>query len=70
MSGDDKLDNTIDDLIEQHVLFVRGRGPKPDLPAWAGAGVSCGDTDSGGDSSRGECARRCRLLNVTAGERV
>jgi hypothetical protein len=33
MSGDDELDNTIDDLIEQHVLFLRGRGPKPDLSA-------------------------------------
>lgn len=31
MSGDDELDNTIDDLIEQYLLFLRGRGPEPDL---------------------------------------
>lgn len=31
MSGDDDLDNTIDDLIERYLLFLRGRGPEPDL---------------------------------------
>lgn len=31
MSGDDDLNNTIDDLIEQYLLFLRGRGPEPDL---------------------------------------
>jgi hypothetical protein len=31
MSRDDELDNTVDDLIEQYVLFLRGLGPEPDL---------------------------------------
>jgi hypothetical protein len=31
MSGDDDLNNTIDDLIERYLLFLRGRGPEPDL---------------------------------------
>jgi hypothetical protein len=31
MSRDDDLDTTTDDLIERYVLFLRGRGPEPDL---------------------------------------
>jgi hypothetical protein len=31
MSRDDDLDNTTDDLIERYLLFLRGRGPEPDL---------------------------------------
>jgi hypothetical protein len=30
MSDDDKFDNMTDDLIEQYLLFLRGRGPEPD----------------------------------------
>ena len=33
MSRDDDLDNTTADLIEQYLLFLRGRGPEPDLSA-------------------------------------
>ncbi|MBK6018362.1 hypothetical protein [Streptomyces sp. MBT53] len=31
MSRDDELDNAVDDLIERYLLFLRGRGPEPDL---------------------------------------
>jgi hypothetical protein len=31
MSRDDDLNNMIDDLIERYLLFLRGRGPEPDL---------------------------------------
>jgi hypothetical protein len=30
MSDDDRFDNMADDLIEQYLLFLRGRGPEPD----------------------------------------
>ena len=30
MSDDDKFDNMADDLIEQYLLFLCGRGPEPD----------------------------------------
>jgi hypothetical protein len=33
MDGDEELGNTIDDLIERCLLFLRGRGPEPDLSA-------------------------------------
>ncbi|HEX5113668.1 MAG TPA: hypothetical protein VFW65_00565 [Pseudonocardiaceae bacterium] len=33
MTSDDELNNTIDDVIEQYILFLRGRGPEPDLSA-------------------------------------
>jgi hypothetical protein len=31
MSRDDDLDYIIDDLVERYLLFLRGRGPEPDL---------------------------------------
>src|SRR4051794_11940079 len=31
MSSDDDLDYIIDDLVERYLLFLRGRGPEPDL---------------------------------------
>jgi hypothetical protein len=43
MSRDDDLNNMIDDLIERYLLFLRGRGPEPDLsalPADRRAGVA------------------------------
>lgn len=31
MSADDELENRHDELIEEYQLFLRGRGPEPDL---------------------------------------
>src|SRR5690349_14429817 len=33
MSSDKDLDYVIDDLVERYLLFLRGRGPEPDLSA-------------------------------------